>query len=334
MIVSHTFVNSQLTPFFNKGENSLTGTIPVDFLDHNQNTDTRIMISLEHNQLTGKIPEGLGRFESLTLNVVGNQIEELPKPLCQKKRWMNGLVELYGCDAILCPFGTYNNRGQQTSDREQCRECQSNPSPYLGATECEDDETILNEPQILWELYKALDGPGWENNDGWSVFDSVPSVDDLNVDHCQFYGILCNTEGRIEFITLANNGLHGMIPLSLFQLPDLISIDLSYNRVELDSDYGGFSVLKEAPKLSKLKLSHTDVTSFEGIGEATSLTGLSLDGNKFESTIPVELFGLSNLDTLHLEASSLTGSIPAEIRYLSGLKRYVLLFACLCVTYV
>lgn len=54
----------------------------------------------------------------------------------------------------------------------------------------------------------------------------------------------------------------------------------------------------------------------------TSLIALDLSGNSFDgSSIPIELFSLTNLTSLNLQRNKFTGSIPAEIGRLSALEK-------------
>ena len=196
------------------------------------------------------------------------------------------------------------------------------------------------------EFYVALDGPTrWVNKDGWEELDaffaagrtfadvdeeeSAALVKDIQV--CSFYGIICNSKMQVNVMTLSNNGMVGTIPNSLFLLSELFSINFSFNRVTLttnekalfstDVPSVGFSALKYAPKLNRIKLSHTEVSSMIGIGEAIAISELFLDGCDFESTLPTELFSLTTLTVLHLEASYLKGTIPREIGKLTNLRR-------------
>jgi Leucine-rich repeat (LRR) protein len=311
--------------------NALTGEIPDDFLVHNSNTGEIVSINLKNNKISGTIPDSFGRFDNLDLDLVGNEIEgPLPESFCNMGRWMSGLVEQYGCNAILCPAGFYNDHGLQVEDQHPCTECKAFPSPYFGATRCGSPELkIPPELKILADLYLTLQGSQWEQNDGWNQFDTliqnshIDSADLSELVPCSFYGIICSNAGQVEILTLGNNGLKGKIPASVFRLPGLVELDMSYNYVDVDDDSGGFATLKDATKLARLKLSHTNIASLEGIGQAVTLEELHLDGSDFESSLPSELFDLTNLRVLHLDASFLTGPLPSDIKRLSGLTRYV-----------
>jgi Leucine-rich repeat (LRR) protein len=98
---------------------------------------------------------------------------------------------------------------------------------------------------------------------------------------------------------------------------------LPYSYAGVDDESGGFDALKDAAKLARLNLSRNNIASFEGIGQPVTFDQLRLDGSDFESSLPSELFDLTNLRVLHLDASFLTGALPPDIKRLSGLTRYV-----------
>ena len=102
-------------------DNSFNGALPEDFLAHNQLTEEYVLVNLRNNKLTGGIPPVLRRFSTLNIDLVGNALTgNIPDYLCTRSQWMNGLVESFGCDAILCHSGSYNDRGQQTSGDTPC----------------------------------------------------------------------------------------------------------------------------------------------------------------------------------------------------------------------
>jgi Leucine-rich repeat (LRR) protein len=310
-------------------DNALTGPLPDDFLQHNSNIDEIVSVNLKNNMITGTLPADMDRFENLDLDLVGNMLDgPLPLSFCDKGRWMSGLVEQYGCAAILCPAGTSNSQGLQMSDEDPCAPCESIPSEFLGATQC-GPPPPPPEMGILAELYLALQGSQWEEKEGWDSLDSrikngdVSGADLTGLDPCGFHGVICSNDAQVEILALSNNGLRGKIPSSVFLLPALEVLDMSYNYVDMDEESGGFEALKDAKKLLRLKLSHTNIASLDGIGQGTTLDEIFLDGSDFESSLPMELFDLTNLKILHLEASFLTGALPVDISRLTSLTRYV-----------
>lgn len=316
--------------------NMLTGSIGENFLQHSTNLETLVTIHVENNQLTGTFPESLGRFQVLNIEAIGNHIQgPIPESYCVNRRWMNGDVGEYGCDAILCGPGKYSRTGQGPCDL-----CESSTDGTIGNTQCEGPSVIdnlMNNPsllssqqvKILAEVYLRMDGSRrWLNR--WTAFDEVlMTVPDYNtdaldrldlssVDPCKLPGVACNPQGLVEIIELTRNNMVGTIPSALFSLPYLYILDVSYNRVEIH-----FDGLKHARKLNRLRLSHSAQTSLTGIENGVYLQELHLDGCDFGGhSIPKQLYSLTNLRALHLEASFLGGELSPDIRHLIQLTRY------------
>lgn len=331
-------------PFLNEiylDGNAFTGTIPWDFLKaFNATDDETVTIGLENNDLTGTIPKELLKFDSLVLNVVGNEIEGFDTDICDSQNnaydeahgWMNGMVELFGCDAILCPVNTYSDTGRQEDEDVGCEPCDAGTDGSMGASTCDDEDLVVveedDELAILAEFYIALGGPQWDETDGWDIFADMESADDLslpaylekNIDPCtdKFQGVVC-VDGRVVTISLPNNGLEGLVPSSLFDLPQLEELDLSGNEIRLDSEYG-FGEIGNAANLQKVDFSSNDIQKFTGIGAAAGLRELVVDDAYFFSELEEELFQLKELRILHMQFSGLKGRIPPGIGGMTNLE--------------
>lgn len=317
--------------------NELTGSIPQNFLQHNTNLDTLVTVHLENNALSGTLPDSLQKFEVLNIEVIGNNIRApIPESFCVKRRWMNGDVGEHGCDAILCGPGKYSRTGQGPCDL-----CEASTDGSIGNTQCEGPsivDNLVNNPsllsskqvKILAEVYLRMDGSRrWLKR--WTAFDEVlmtlsdydvdilDRLDLSSIDPCKLAGVSCNPQGMVENIELTHNQIVGSVPSVLFTLPYLYDLDMSYNRVEVS-----FDDLKHARKLNRLRLSHSAQTSLAGIEKGLYLQELHLDGCDFGGhSIPKEFYSLTNLRTLHLEASFLGGQLSPDIRHLIQLRRYV-----------
>ena len=116
-------------------DNTLSGPISRTFLQK-ISTDSSPIIKLSENQLTGVIPEEFDRFSDITLLLAGNQILGLPRHLCDNNNWNGGDVGDFGCDAILCKPGTFNEVGRSRRSGSRCRSCGS--ALYYGETVCAD----------------------------------------------------------------------------------------------------------------------------------------------------------------------------------------------------
>ncbi len=220
--------------------NAFTGGLP-HLLLHELNqtlTDDKVTVNLANNQLTGSIPRSYLRFSALDLDVSGNMIDSIDEEICESDsidNWMNGLAEIYGCDAILCPVDFYNpTTGKQEDDDVPCVSCDVGTDGYMGATFCASDE--VSDLDILAEFYLAVDGPNWAEAEGWDVMAemtssadlTLPSYQELDIDHCDFFGVECDGNGRVTALKLKNNNLEGLVPASLFGLTELTDLDRKY----------------------------------------------------------------------------------------------------------
>jgi hypothetical protein len=151
----------------------------------------------------------------------------------------------------------------------------------MSATECE----------ALVALYNETNGPGWTNSNGWGV--------ELNP--CDWHGVICNAGGSVRFLSLSANGLSGPIPGALGNLPDLERILLSNN-----------SLTGPIPN---------------ELGSLAKLEALSLNANQITGTIPGWLSDLPQLEYLGLAHNQLTGSIPANFDNLASNAGDLLLHA-------
>jgi Leucine-rich repeat (LRR) protein len=311
--------------------NQFEGTIPSQFLDNSGILYEHVHVGLSYNNLTGTLPAHLERFTFLELDLVGNQITKIPDEICQGVigSWMSGLVQQYGCDAILCPNGTYNQDGRQSNDENPCLACPNGTAglPYLGATACSDGavENSMSELDIIVDVYTSLRGTtAWVQKTGWSEFDDLLSnattvQPDAGVDLCSFYGITCNANNSIEEIKLSNNGLIGTIPTSIFQLLSLTTLDVSRNAVTVTPE--GLGALARAGTISKLVIASTHSIDLTGIGSANSLRILDVSGIDFGTPIPSELFNLVDIEEIFARFCYFTDKLPTQIGNLVKLVR-------------
>jgi len=309
--------------------NSFTGSIPHMFLHMFNQTDEQVTIGLSNNLLTGTVPTEFLKFRSLNLNVVGNNITGFAEEICDSgsiSSWMNGLVEQFGCDAILCPDGYYTDVGRQEEESVPCVECEVGTNGLYGATFCGAEKDDISELEILAEFYLAVNGLNWDETSGWDVMADIESPLDLTlpsyagVNHCNFWGIICrNDTNQVKEISLPSNGLEGMVPPSLFDLPALDTLDLSGNELHFDRDYG-FGPIGNAKKLEKLDVSSNDIQKFSGIGQAKALRELYADDLYFFTGLDTELYQLPELRVLHMQYSGLRNEIPKGLSQLANLR--------------
>ncbi len=136
---------------------------------------------------------------------------------------------------------------------------------------------------VLEAFYDATGGPDWTNDTNWKT--SAPLH--------RWHGVSTAFGGRVNQLSLADNGLAGPIPAGLADLEYLERLDLSRNALT-------------GPIPARL-------------GNLTRLRRLFLGENGLSGPLPDALGDLENLESLDLDRNALTGPIPARLGDLTGL---------------
>jgi hypothetical protein len=160
------------------GSNSLSGTIPMNFLSGVDNKTDTIQVGLAFNRIVGRIPANLApQFPDMNLHMAGNYIAHVPSDVCESS-WRNGTLA-DDCDAFLCPKGTYNQYGRKTQVAD-CLVCsQRGGALWYGSTSCGPAASeSLSEKDILEQLFLSTNGPGWTRQTNWM---------DPDLSLCQWY---------------------------------------------------------------------------------------------------------------------------------------------------
>jgi hypothetical protein len=132
------------------------------------------------------------------------------------------------------------------------------------------------EKQSLMAVYEKTNGQNWKNNDGWM---------NETVDHCQWYGISCDDEGKVTSIDLRDNNLVGQFPV--------------YTR----NEYYGFPLLD----------SYWQETKY-GLANLYKLKTLDLSNNKLTGTIEyLPLYNLNALTHFDVSGNQLSGEVEALV---------------------
>ena len=235
-----------------------------------------VTLDVSDNALTGGLPEAtLRSFPRLQLDVSDNRLTiPIPDELCAKGLWQQGLVATLACPALACPRGTHAPQGRQVDANQPCQPCPlsrgttTSADFFLGATHCPGPDhaepntgnptnsttTTTRVLTALWHIYTHTNGPHWERNEGWNVWDQwwLDFDDTTNNDknnphiewilsqwhehqvqaqtggqstqqqalYCSWTGITCQTtggpdgEGIVEYLDLADNRLHGTLPVT------------------------------------------------------------------------------------------------------------------------
>jgi len=112
------------------------GEIPDNFFGNIEDDyDDHIFMDISNNYLTGTLPYAFSRFSDLYLTADDNFFTGIDPSLCNMTDWNDGMVEKYGCDALMCPMGTYNDFGRRYgSSGIACEKCRR--ATYYGSIEC------------------------------------------------------------------------------------------------------------------------------------------------------------------------------------------------------
>ncbi|XP_055801788.1 receptor-like protein 7 [Solanum dulcamara] len=129
-----------------------------------------------------------------------------------------------------------------------------------------------------------------------------------------------NMSSSLRYVDLQFTNLRGVLPESLFLLPNLENLKLSDNFVlkgVLPKIYWRNTVLME------LDISYTYISDElpDSIGNLSSLNILNLQRCEFSGSIPDSLGTLSSLNSLYLAGCQLSGSIPDSIGNLTQIRQ-------------
>ena len=305
--------------------NQLRGAIPAEL----GNLTNLTSLDLRSNQLSGEIPANLGSLSNLThLNLGGNQLGGcIPDALNRGTLQIEG-VSLDFCDAVR---------------------------------------------SALVAFYKATSsntGQAWNLRGGWDTHLPVE----------QWYGVTTNEAGNVTGLSLSgnnivghlnalrvenlphlttldlsDNGLLGNIPAELVRLPNLSTLYLAGNQLtgcileglaevenndldelglpycaDLDnanrrylafiySALGGDDWTNRTGWLSEAPLSEWHGVTTDESGHV--VTQLNLRGNGLSGSLPVQMGWLTGLTRLNLSDNELSGAVPANLGDLASLER-------------
>lgn len=311
----------KLTEIFLNNQN-FDGQLDNDFLLECP-TSEKVEVDLRKNQLVGGVPDSLINKQYLSLFLANNKIQTVSPTLYNPStnqcpdisNWMNGDVATLGCDAFLCPPGTWALEGRSTSD-SQCQAC-GDDATLWGRTTCTGSTTPDNPEGLIFTLqnfYKDLGGENWKNDNGWAKQDE---------DVCQWFGITCTSNGEVESINLQNNNLNGAFSYSdIFSMRELRILDLSSNSITFDlTDIGN------AQKLEILDLSSTGLSSSSltanimlELASIPNLSTLALDSNNIGGQLQSEIFLITSLQELSISHNAFTGELPSNLGSLTNLQ--------------
>eukprot|EP01018_Ginkgo_biloba_P024492 Gb_17927 [translate_table: standard] len=308
-------------------ENDLSGTIPSSL----SNISTLTNLALYTNNLTGVIPPELGRLTNLELlflykTYVTGQIPTSISNCTRLQKLDLSENELTGYipwefGGKLTELQMLDLRSNQLSGSipESIGNCSKLTALSLTKNSLSGTVPIELGKLLLLERLNL----------------NVNQLVSGNSKTLPFLTALTNCS-RLQTITLLDNNLSGVLPLSIGQLsPELSYLDLSNNYIGGDIPhqignltnlgylalYGNLfngtipSSIKRCQKLERLSLGGNRLKGNipKDIGQMQSLGGLSLGRNMLSGQIPDSLGQLQQLRRLSLHHNQLTGNIPASL---------------------
>lgn len=269
---------------------------------------------------------------------------EIPSKLCEDPFVDSLMAEEFGCDAFMCPPGTFSPSGA-ASMVGGCQPCPKSDfseqmfpklSTILGRGSCETARYLVGDQNVDGEvsqrealrfIYYQLNGEEWG--------DKYYSWRDLKVDECELTGITCNGCGEVSKIDLSEAnvcfvggksnatvhdqcpGLPAEIKYLHGSLESLSAPRRTYLQGRLPSELGLLTDLKILDLQGCPLLTGTIPTEF---GLLTNLLQLDLSEGSLNGTLPTEIFEMSMLEKINLSLNTLEGTLPSEIGNLKRLK--------------
>ncbi|CAI5498293.1 unnamed protein product [Closterium sp. Naga37s-1] len=131
-----------------------------------------------------------------------------------------------------------------------------------------------------------------------------------------FLGVQCDSEGRVQSISLVNRDLVGSVPDELSQVNELISLNLDQNKLTgvIPNTLNNLVHLQSASICCNLLSGQ-----IPDLSPMTALNLLHLDGNFLQDAIPESLANLLQLKDLQLNNNHLSGTVPSVLGNLQAL---------------
>ena len=169
------------------------------------------------------------------------------------------------------------------------------------------DPTFPADKDVLLNFFASTGGTNWRVRTGWTSPHTDPCLD-------LWFGVGCNTQGRVISLTLSNNHLIGSLPDSLGNLEFLNGVWLgSMDITGIDRNYLYGSLPASLLALPNLEVLVADHNMFAGnipsaLSSSVRLKLLDLSFNRFTGAVP-PLSNLTSLEKLVLRNNRLSGSL-------------------------
>ncbi|GKD22492.1 leucine-rich repeat-containing protein, partial [Tanacetum coccineum] len=150
---------------------------------------------------------------------------------------------------------------------------------------------------------------------------NLPHLQTLNLAFNDFHASEIPSEivrfsNSLTLLNLSECGFSGQVPTDITLLHKLVSLDLSWNDVDLKLEPHVFiNMLRNFTNLEELSLDFVNISSVlpTSLNISSSLKLLNLDETGLQGKLPHYIFNLQSLETLNLGENSFTGDIPSKI---------------------
>jgi len=119
----------------------------------------------------------------------------------------------------------------------------------------------------------------------------------------------------VQHLSLQSNNIVGTLSSQIFQLPNLIHLNLDDNP-DLTIQFDG---IEKALKLEVLTIDGVTLASLKGIKNARRLRKLSANRIGFGGGFPMDILAIDSLEFLSLQHNQLTGTLPEGLSKLKHL---------------
>ncbi|KAG5574157.1 hypothetical protein H5410_063923 [Solanum commersonii] len=153
------------------------------------------------------------------------------------------------------------------------------------------------------------------------LLQNLTQLRELDLTYVDIYSTIpLNFSSHFTTLGLEDTGLYGIIPKSIFHLPNLETLDLSSN-YQL-SDYFPKTKWNSSASLIHLNLNYVNFSDNlpESLGYLTSVHSLSLGNCNLRGPIPESISNLTRIESLYLDGNSLNETIPSGMFSLPSLS--------------
>ncbi|MXW03498.1 MAG: hypothetical protein F4Z81_00350 [Gemmatimonadetes bacterium] len=251
-------------------------------------------MTLDNNNLSGRIPDELGQFESLRVLDISNNPSLKGQLPVQLRNLSLEVLKFEGTNLCVPGSSEFSRWLSGIPELGNYAFCQY---------------TVEHDREVLVAFFHATDGPNWNNNSNW--LSDAPLSD--------WFGVYTdNSDGRVKHLDLIRNNLSGTLPPALGRLSKLNGLQVFDNKIS-------GRIPAELGQLTDLEILNLASNNLTGnipaeLGNLVKLRSLNLHGNQLTGNIPAELGHLSQLYYIDLSVNQLTGGIPASLGQLKNIS--------------